>query len=1272
MDQINWNNFNGDDFTLFCNALLSFELGKAFKPYAAPGQDGGIDGLFDGTYLNRTGKWRFQYKYRSGARSQNYSNLKSIVKTELDTLNDESFYVLLTNVELLPQELKELQQLLTDEAARLNKQCAIEVWDGAKLFNLYLSYPLLKLWMQDGFQTAQLVDYKMHFKKELATTGFLPGTLSNEFFCREEDLTELEGILSSDATMFVVNGEAGIGKTRLVLEFFKRSINSNVKWTAVSLLNRNVDFDKIRIALSGPDNFIVLIDDAHTFDPAIIADMLSISGQAVNKIKIILTVRNLEAYRSLSLLKEYQKADIPHINLNEISRPDTAKIFQLYASGHAHYSNFIDGLVEISYGKPILIVAMLNAIANGVPLASVRDKGFLRDYVTNYFSDYYNSVSKLNGWSILQVKRFLQNVVLIEPFNYTDSNVIEKLTSIQGLQPADGAAALKLLLENDLVDGRYLQSIKPDFYSDILLSEIDRNEVPNYIGDLIQFLDNIVINLSSVEESSPDNSGLLNDILTEYVSFIKGALKIEIIDRVLSTILTIAGYQPKIAAKAVQNYIDALSDESHVIYQEWSAYKDRPGASAFTALNKAVELLSYLSGLPEYYDFAFRKSLQLSTLTKDMKVVQLYAFGRKDVIEHFAFRRQHFFLNEFGKKLKRMKPQELNFGLQVIKSWLNLEFMVTGSSSANRFELNITNYFLPASASVKKLRKNIAELLIKVFNDPSAAVHRLDIVKDLLDIPRSILSTSKNAKPYSNNEEFKIVLNFLEKESSKFDLQEKKEIDDRLFWFKRWGIPAEFHPQLATIKQHLQPRNLTEQLVQIFSKAENSFNDLNHIEAKVSQACDALVAQFDTEAMAIGIIEYLESEKYGPPYFYVFLGRMIERYSGYAKTLYERMKVDAPRLFVNYGTDILAGAHYVFNDAAFYWAKVKELQKANTPETDNMLLSVYGRRVPGLTKIKDEDVAVILKVFNKKNKENNMNLASSIQSLIAADYDKIEEICVDFLTRAHQREAEMFFIWLSDNKVASDQLLTKLILEHTIKFYLTYELERCLNKVLRIQGQDIIFDYLTRRYEHKKAIVINQKTLMGYEFVPSDGDHSHLFDGLSDQRPAMFIKALDWYLSIDSEGGHLFYAKNMLEYLKPANSLDQHVYDRYKELIYNLDDKATGLDRLMDSLSIFHTKDDKLLDLVVEGVTAVNDLQDTDNEYYKLVRQESYFAVTTMGVKSAVANEPFQVDLDLQNLLQVKIAGMPNYLPATQFLKEVLKSVDADIDRSSDRDNLRW
>ena len=298
-------------------------------------------------------------------------------------------------------------------------------------------------------------------------------------------------------------------------------------------------------------------------------------------------------------------------------------------------------------------------------------------------------------------------------------------------------------------------------------------------------------------------------------------------------------------------------------------------------------------------------------------------------------------------------------------------------------------------------------------------------------------------------------------------------------------------------------------------------------------------------------------------------------------------------------------------------------------------------------------------------------LSMAIQLLFAAKYAQALETCQRFLARAEQRQSEMFFIRLSDNNTVTSDQMADLILNHTIRYYLTYEIERCLNRVLKEQGVEVVFDYFLKRYAYKNNIVTTQRTLSGYEFVPS-GDHSHLFDQAKEMKLPMYKKAVEWYLDTDGDGGHLFYAKNMLEYLQPSQSIDRLLFDYYQAEINKYAGDGTRLERLLESISIFHQKDEMLVQLIADAFDIVNDFQEVSEEQYKRLRYQCYAALTTMGVKSGAAGQPFQVDLDLKNLLESFMQRLSDSAPVKQFLKEVLKSVNADIDRGFDRENLTW
>ncbi|MGH1516569.1 hypothetical protein [Chryseobacterium sp. JK1] len=157
MKTIDWSRFNSDIFTHFCNALLSFELGNKFVPFSAPGKDGGIDGQM----ITDNDHWRFQYKFKTTPTKTALSSLKSDLKNESSKLtSDVSHYFLLTNVELLPNSIAELTSLWKEITGG---NVLFEIWDGAKLNTKIIAYPLLRLWLDEGFDTAQLTNYRDYF-----------------------------------------------------------------------------------------------------------------------------------------------------------------------------------------------------------------------------------------------------------------------------------------------------------------------------------------------------------------------------------------------------------------------------------------------------------------------------------------------------------------------------------------------------------------------------------------------------------------------------------------------------------------------------------------------------------------------------------------------------------------------------------------------------------------------------------------------------------------------------------------------------------------------------------------------------------------------------------------------------------------------------------------------------------------------------------------------------------------------------------------------------
>lgn len=1267
MDKINWAIYNYDEFELFCNALLTFEFGKSYQPFSAPGRDGGIDGAFDGAYGNYTGKWRFQFKFFLAARHDAVRNLKYQVKEEAKKLKDEHYFLLATNVELLPQEVNTIKDAFEEKLKVIGKSCTFLLWDGAKLFTLFVQYPILSLWLNEGFATAQLRPYRNVYGTNLDAQDFNPASLSTFFIGRKKDLDVLTDFLESDDNMAVIAGDAGIGKTRMALEFFENKMPPD--WSAIVLVNRNFNLDKIYRALHGEQKYVVLIDDAHTFDPGIIADMKVVSEQLQN-VKLILTTRNLQASKPLCLIKEYEHENYLKINLSELSRSETEEVFLRYV-GQSEYRHYINQLVTTSFGKPILIVAMLNAMSKGMAISSIKGDQFLKGYVTNYFHQYIERAQADTGLEPVKLRGLLQAVTLLEPFSFQDAELIRGISTLLAIEPPLVTSALRLLIQYQYVDGRYEQLIKPDFYSDIILSEIDPVEVVRFLTQFVGLAGNIIINLSSVDEVNADQGQILNTILQIYIKQIETSTDITFIKKALSTISNITFVKPDIARDTIDIYLSCLKQAAHPLRGEYEEDRRYNYYSGNSAISKVIMMLDYLNESPEHADFVYRRSFTLYSMTQEKKVVNIFGFDKRDMLKHFNMERQDFFLAEYLQKFKRYNAIELYFGLQCLKGFASLDYTLSDWSAVNRDAITITTFYLPASSSVKKFRKKLIDAMIKIYRSAEAAPIHSDVLKTIVDMPRGIFATSRNAKPYKNDSEIKLVLDFLLTEAGKYDLLERKEILENLHWFVKWGVAADLQPLINQVKEALKPRNLIERLSQLFSKAELAILDMPDLEGHVTRNCRALVQTENPEALASGIIQFLEPQPYPPHYYWSFQKTLETEFPEFAKVLHTHLFEHSMQLYGMYAPSILSTMYYYHRDEDYYWQQVRRLELLDTVHADNVILAVYGQRVPQMTMVHKRDTDAIVHIFNKGRTENDFHLSTALQLLFAGKVPEAMFICQQFLARAQQRQTEMFFIRLSDNETVSDDQMADLILNHTVHYELSYEIERCLNLVLLSKGIEVVFDYLIKRYEHKKQEVIATHSLMGYDFLP-DGEHSRLFDANFEKKTAAFLKALNWYLDLDDEGVHFFYAKDMLTYLQPGQSLTQELFDHYKRVMGQNETRPRQLERLLTTLSIFHTKDHLIVRLIVEIYPVVNDLQESDSEMYQKLRYACYAALTTMGVKSGNAGQPFQVDIDLKQLLEAAVAALSDFSPAKRFLKDVLKNVAAEIERDRDRENLTW
>lgn len=1269
MEGINWANYTSADFTLFCNALLSMEIGKQFEPYSAPGKDYGIDGYFTGKYREYNGNWRFQYKFHQGARKQGFDLLKSDLKIEINKIKNEDVFVLLTNVELLPQESILLNEVFKQNLSPRQPQTRFELWDGAKLFTLFLQYPILSLWLNEGFETAQLQDYRVAFQSNLENASEEPSTLNNYFVARENDISQLESFLISSDIMILVTGEAGIGKTRTVIEFFNK-VSKMEEWLTLVLLNRSIDFDKIRKALSGNKKFIILIDDAHTFSPETIADIKKLAELRKASIKLVLTSRNLEAYTSLKLIKEYEQEKISKIQLSELSRVETKKLFQHELQKH-HFINYLDELTLISHGKPILIVALLRAIKNGTNISKVREENFLSHYVRNYFDGFISVINEETGIAKLQISKLLQLICLIEPFNYADNATAAKLASACSIQVDVVLFALKKMRSSGISSGRYEQSIRPDYYSDILLMDADPDMLANLFQDFMEFINNIITNLSSVDEVKKQEGSILDLLLSVYINSIKYSENINDISKIFTTAASIAYLKPKIAADTINIYSANLETPDSLISEDLRKHQNYYFQSPESIHGRAKSILFDLLYHKNYYEFVYHAIHKLYKLTKDDKIISsVLHFARRDFIDHYKLKRQTYFVEYCSSRINKMQEEECFMVIQFCKNFLQLDFSSTSVDIANQNSLIVSTYYLPNSLSVKNLRQKVITLLIKIYHNIHNVNVRSCALFELADIPRGIFANQRNPTPYKGNTEIGAILDFLMTIVSDIPTISQKEVIDKIFWYKKWGISKTFYEKLDKISQLMVPKNLTEKLVHLFSKSELLLS--SQAEQKVIERSRELINSANADNLSISILELCEEKPNEFPYLWTFLSVLQREYPDLTMDVYTTLWNNNKSFIYQFGAPFLQELYFTHGQVDFFWNCVQQLKTDNNSNADNVLLRVYSHYPFKDHSIHETDVELISEIAAKKNQANNFELARALHTMLKFNKVAGKSISIEFLERCSQREADIFFVFLVDQDSQDFEVLKLLTLKYSFRFSVTYEIERCLNKIVRKEGIGLVINYFIKRFFIQKEFVKEKKTFLYYDWVPN-GHHSHLFDGVDDQEKYKFFYAIvNWYLHEPSEPIDLFFAKDFLEYGRPANHVVESLADFFETLVDSNLNNPIKIERILECLEVFHEKEPKLINLVVSTYSMAHEMFSTNEEVFKGIQYKCYAALTTMGVKSGSAGQPFQVDLDLKNLLSSKLKEIQDYSPVHKFLSEVIKSIDKDIQSQYERNNEQW
>lgn len=198
--------------------------------------------------------------------------------------------------------------------------------------------------------------------------------------------TEVEEVLQrlESTNLLVVSGRAGVGKTRFVLECFRRFAERHPGWTIRGILNRNRDlFNDLRAHLTPPGKYLVLVDDANRVSTGFeyVLQRLHERKSGI-ELKVIATVRDYAREKVRNAMQPYGGGEI---ELQPLSEEEiTGMLRTQYGILNPR---FLDRIVEIAKGNPRLAVMAARVAVAENALESIQD-------ATSIYERYYASVEE--------------------------------------------------------------------------------------------------------------------------------------------------------------------------------------------------------------------------------------------------------------------------------------------------------------------------------------------------------------------------------------------------------------------------------------------------------------------------------------------------------------------------------------------------------------------------------------------------------------------------------------------------------------------------------------------------------------------------------------------------------------------------------------------------------------------------------------------------------------------------------------------------------------
>lgn len=611
-------------------------------------------------------------------------------KTKIDILDIDKIIYCHTSSNLTAGEDKKLHGICEEKNIELELYGIDTLANEIYLYYKYIASDFLGI----KIDTNQIMEIEK-FEEDYNSNKML-APLSTIFQFREEEKQELLTALNKNEVVFVT-GQAGVGKTKLVLEVIKeyeKEKNNKV----FCIKNKGLDiYDDLHRYIIKSGNYLLFIDDGNELQQ--LNQVFELAK--TNNIKVIITGRNYVQKDIADKINQYNS-----FYLKEIKKLDDKQITEfLKVNLGIKNSDYIKQILKIANGNPRIAYMTGKIAIEKQNLSSIHN-------VTDLYEKYYKQsmlvtdekmcicAGIISLYQIIELHKLENIESVLQLFNFSEEDFkenIEKLSDLEFVEINFG----KVAKISDQCFANYMLFyifIKKRKVSLSLFIELGFLEFKNYLINMLQMILNIFYSEKIIEYIEKEVKKVWNKFEEKgnYI-ILENFMKVFFHFDELRALTYIQEKIEKVEEKKTE--INLLNFETRNMDIEDRILNLLIGYKYSKFLNEAIELV---------FEYGLKRTDRLPEILKML-------LGNYD-IDHQSEKNEYYtqkiILDKFMNYITYPEIQILFF--KIAKEFLKLKFSHT--KSENSKGIIFYNGIIRLDQNCKEYRKKVWDIYLKLCN----------------------------------------------------------------------------------------------------------------------------------------------------------------------------------------------------------------------------------------------------------------------------------------------------------------------------------------------------------------------------------------------------------------------------------------------------------------------------------------------------------------------------------------------------------------------------